>query len=206
MKRVFTALILVLGLVVTSTALAQNTSKKVATLLSGVESEPTEAQWKALGAEGAAELIKVAGDANQTVIKRGRALSALQHFRSPQTSELLRGILKDEEIPNLLKRKALHSLAKTENNKALDAIEPALADDSSRMREAAIKALADIGTEDARKLMKLRLGVEKSDYIRERLRTALAAPVKEPVQFEEQAKPTEAKEEVATSPSSAEIK
>jgi HEAT repeat protein len=164
------------GLGASSQALAQDGAaprSQVEALLGGIEYVPSAQQWQALGSEGEAALRQIAADTTAPRTRRGRALSALAHFPSPETRALVQSVLADPGAPILVKRKALRTATVAFGDQGLALVQPFLAHENKRLRESAILAVGKLKTPQARELLEARLTAEPAPYLKEVLRQAL---------------------------------
>jgi HEAT repeat protein len=177
MQRLLLASLLAAALATSAPAAAQEdaTRSQVEALLGGIEYVPSAQQWQALGPQGEATLRQIAADPATPRSRRGRALSALAHFPSPETRLLFERLLADEQQPVLLRRKALVAAANAFGPQALPTLQPYLQHPDQRLRESAALAISAIHTPEARALLQERLLVEDAPWLREALHNALEA-------------------------------
>lgn len=175
-RRLMVACLCLACLGVAAPALAQDSAQargQVEALLGGIEYVPSAEQWQALGPQGEAALREIAADAKQPRTRRGRAMSALAHFPSPQTQALVQQILADPGAPVLLKRKALRTATVAFGEQGLALAQPFLHHEDKRLRESAILAIGQLKTPQARQLLQARLDVEPAPYLKEVLHQTL---------------------------------
>ncbi len=126
-------------------ATAQSVAERIAEMLSGVESFPAPAAWRALGALGEAALLAIARDPDALGIRRVRALRALGAFPSPAVRSLLRAVLGDHARPDMMRMAAVASLAAAFGRDAACEIEAFRDDADPAVRAEVARALASIG-------------------------------------------------------------
>jgi HEAT repeat protein len=150
--------------------------KKVATLLDGIESSPTAEQWRALGDEAVAVLVEVTADNTLPVVRRGRAVTALAHFDTPDSRQAVTRLVTEADTPRHVRRKAVRTLARIAGDEALPALEPHLGSKSTRLREATIDAVGEIRTSAAKELLRGRIATEPQRYLKKKIAEYLAMP------------------------------
>ncbi len=186
MKRLFSTMGLALLLLVgglSGSASAQDVDAKVVAqvndLLSGFEYTPKKADWDQIGPQAAQVLKKIAADATARETLRGRAISSLSYFPEADTQSFLTGLAVEDTQPVLLRRKALRSLAFGFGPGAVETIKPFLGHADQRLRESAVVSLGLVKTDEARELLKGRLSVEPTAYLKETIQKTLAEMGKE---------------------------
>lgn len=150
------------------------TRNQVLNMLSGIEHFPGPDKWKALNADGIKVLRWVAMDPTHWPIRRARAVIALGHIGGEESRELLVQVLAlNDRIAPMLKRHAMSALAHGWGERAIDWIQPHLADSDFFVREAAVRSLAAIGTARAFELIRERKAVEPEAALRKTITQAL---------------------------------
>jgi HEAT repeat protein len=167
--------LLALALVATaSTARAQQpTAAAVVAMLSGIEDAPTPAEWQAMGPRVVGILAQLARDPQQPGFVRVRAIQAAGQFATPAARTVLRRALRDPEP--MLVREAVLSMQRAFGAGALRDVAPLLDHEDTAVREAAIRALAAIGGDRARELLRARLAREDDQVLVTQLTTALGS-------------------------------
>ena len=173
MKRFFAFLFLFAGIAAANTALSAERSvpsatvvRQVNTLLNAPEYEPTAQDWKRVGPDAAVVLRQIARDRKVLVVKRSRAAVSLLHFRSADSSALMRELVTAAKTPRFLRGKAAIALAIHDGTAALTVIEPLLSHSHERLRESAIRALTRIDHNNARVALAAHLKVESNVTLR----------------------------------------
>ncbi len=140
-------------------------------VLNAYEDVPTQADLAALGDGIDQELMEIADDHAVPSTRRGRAISALQHYRTDAVRAFLDAHV-DAADKGILRRKSVYSLAAW-GDAAVDKIATALADDDVQLRIAAASALGSIGTDEAKAALTARQAVESETAVSDALRKAL---------------------------------
>jgi len=151
-------------------AWAGDTRDALLALLNAYEEPVREADLKALGEGVDAELVAIASDATIPLTRRGRAISALQFYRT----EVVRAFLETQLAPasdGLLRRKALYSLAAF-GPAGLRAIVPLLSDPDVQVRIAAANALGSVSDPAAQQALADRSAVEREPAVLDAIRRA----------------------------------
>jgi HEAT repeat protein len=148
---------------------------RVLDLLSGIEEPATAADWSALGAAAAPELLAITKDPAALPTQRGNALVALGHFPSAETKSMLSGVVRDTGADTLLRRKACTGLALAFGDEALADLGVALADADVQLRSSAARAIGSVGTPAAKAALEARLGTESNASVRTAISQSLAA-------------------------------
>lgn len=150
----------------TANAASPKLTQEVKELLSGIEFVPSHSDWKRLGPAAAEVLRDIAKSPRTLATTRGRAISALVHFSGAESYDTLTAVLKSSKAPKVLKRKAIHVLALGYGNRPVKLLKPFLSHKSRLLRGAAIKAFGTINSKKTIGLLRGRLKVEKSKYLR----------------------------------------
>lgn len=150
-------------------------AERVEVMLGGIEFEPTATQWIALGADAPRALLLVVNDQELQVVQRSRAIVALVHFDHQPSAPALEALLADEKTPDILTRKAMWTLARIARAEAVETITPHLESPKLAVREEAVDSLAFIASKSAVDVLRARLQTEKSDYLKKKIRTAIAS-------------------------------
>ena len=176
MKRMLWGVTLALALSVPTTALAEpseQTVRQVHALLQAPEYEPTAADWQRIGPDAAEVLRDVALDKKTLVSKRGRAAVSLMHFKGDASKQTLITLVSDQKAYWLVRGKAARSLATTYQQEALQHIAPLMDHKSLRMREAGIKAVGRVVSNESVSMLKARLGKERSAHLKSVIQAAI---------------------------------
>jgi hypothetical protein len=175
-KRIFLGLTLVLALAAPAAQAAPSAklTRQVHTLLNAPEHVPSAAEWQKLGPDAAEVLRSVALDEKTLLLRRGRAATALAYFPSTDSKAALVALVGADRVPWLLRGKAAGALAAAWRAEALAPLAPLLAHDHKRLREAAVKAVGLVETDEARALLEARLAKEKNDSLKKLIQATLA--------------------------------
>ncbi len=156
---------------------AQSVDPKVVSqvkeLLAGYEYTPTAADWARIGDDAAVVLRQIAADESARATQRARAVSSLAHFPGDETRVFLKDLLAQDGSPALLRRKAIRAMAVGFGASSLEVIKPFLTNDDKRLRESAVLALGTIKGIEAQTLLKERLEVEPSAFLKETIKKTL---------------------------------
>jgi len=184
-------LTLLLGMSLSGTALAQETSPDAETseapspntelrsqildLLSAYETPASASDFQALGSGVEAELIAIAKDEDLALSKRSGAVLALGYVPSDAGRAYVDGVLADPQLKSLMRRQATFALATgwPEDNHAQ--LATALEDEDTQLRIAAAKALALSQDPQARPTLEARLAVEQNEAVKKHINASLAA-------------------------------
>ncbi|MEQ1505286.1 MAG: HEAT repeat domain-containing protein [Myxococcota bacterium] len=164
----------VLALLVPALAWAGPKRDAVMDLLNAIEEPVREADLTALGDGVDAELMSIADDAAIPVSRRGRAVSALQYFKTEPVRVFLEGHLAAGDA--LVRRKAAYSLA-VFGPSAVAPLSKALGDADVQLRIAAAQALGQLGDAAAHQALTARLGSEREPAVRDAITKALNSPL-----------------------------
>jgi HEAT repeat protein len=154
------------------------TRKKVGTLLDGIESAPSAAQWKALDDDAVLALVEIVNDKSLPVVRRGRAVTALVHFDGDEARNAVTTLVESDRTPKHLLRKAVRTLGTLGGEAALPALEPHLSSSSARIREATIDAVGEVRTASAKSLLRARFSVEPQNYLKKKIGKYLSMPTR----------------------------
>ena len=139
-------------------------------LLNAYEHVATEAELRAIGEGVDAELMAIAEDAAVPLTRRGRAVSALQYFRTDAVRSFLETKVSAGDA--LVRRKAAYSLAAF-GAPAVGPLTAALGDADVQLRIAAAAALGTVGGEAALQVLRDRLAAESEPAVRDALTKAI---------------------------------
>lgn len=161
--------ILALGL--SAPALAGEKHDAVMDLLNGFEDPVREADLAALGDGVEVELMQIAEDKAVPATRRGRAVSALQYYRTDAVRAFLEKHLADPH-DGLIRRKAAWSLAAW-GEPAVPLLTGALGDADVQLRIAAAQALGTIPHESAKAALRARLSAETESAVKDAIGKSL---------------------------------
>ena len=164
------SLFAIVALMLPLTALAGEKRDAVLELLNAFEDSPSAAELQALGDGVDAELMEIAADDSVPRTRRGRAVTALQHFPSDPVQVFLEERLAGDDA--LLRRKAVWSLA-VWGPAAVPKIAAALEDKDVQLRIAAAGALGSIEDTEAKRALEQRLEKEKEKAVLDVIRKSL---------------------------------
>jgi HEAT repeats len=175
MKRSLMGITLAVALLAPAAAHAASAkvTQRVMTLLTAPDTTATATDWKAIGPEAEEALRDIALDGKKLALHRGRALTALVHFKSVASRQALEAVAADAKTPWVARGKAANTLAKSYGADALSSIAPLLSHSHKRMREAAIKAVGLVRAPASKTLLNSRLAQEKNDYLKGLIKTTL---------------------------------
>lgn len=170
-----TPLALLLVLLSAGAAFAQPSAERVAEMLSSYEAGPSQIAWRALGPETVGVLAQLYNDADQPTYVRLRAVSTAAHFPIPATRTFLRAVAASPGQTDLFVRHAVLGLARAFGAEALEDVRPYLTHRFPVVREAAIRACGEIGTDPAMALLRGRMSVERDPVVLDTLSRSLGA-------------------------------
>jgi hypothetical protein len=148
--------------------------KKVEDLLSGYERIPKQEDWHRLGPDALAALEAIYRDPDALVSRRTRAVASMGQVENPKAEETLRSIIQDPKADVQYRSTAVLALSyRLGPSAAVPQVEPLLESKEPAMRDAATKALGQLGTAEARKSLEDRLGKEEDPAIREAIQQTL---------------------------------
>ena len=139
---------------------------QVNVMLSAPEYAPSEREWLALGPDAAQVLRDVALNRKVLAVKRGRAATALSYFKEESTRLVLTQLVSADKEAWLVRGKAARALTKGFGEQSLQAVQVLLKDPQKRLREAAVKAIADVASEASRRILQAHLTKEPARYLR----------------------------------------
>ncbi len=142
-------------------------------MLSSYEAGPSQIVWRALGPDTVGVLAELYNDADQPTYVRLRAVSAAAHFPIPATRTFLRAVAASPGQSDLFVRHAVLGLARAFGADALDDVGPYLTHRFPVVREAAIRACGEIGTDPAMGLLRQRMSRERDPVVLETLRSTV---------------------------------
>lgn len=160
----------VLGLSVSSAA-AQSRDE-VRTMLSGIESAPSEAEWRALGEGTVPVLVALFDDTSELQPVRLRSVWAARFYPTAASRSFLERVAADGAQPGLVVRAAVQSLAFAFGRSAVAPVAARIGHSDSAVREAVIVSLGRMGGPQARAALEARRGRETE--LAELLTTTLA--------------------------------
>ncbi len=135
---------------------------------------PTDVQWKALPPTSDAELVRIAGDNNESANDRVRAMSGIAVRHTDGGDAPMRAALSDPKADGTLRRGAARALAAAYLEAGFETLKAALADQDHLLREAVVKALAaHAENPEIRGALEALLASEKHALVREALDAAL---------------------------------
>lgn len=141
-------------------------------VLNGIEQPATKADLDAIEGDVVTELKEIALDGEVATSRRGRAISALQHFPTDDVRSFLETRLSDGE-KSLYQRKAISALGAGWGEGSIPTIKKYLTDRDDQLRMAAARTLGNIGGDEARGLLETRRKKEKVDAVKEVVERAL---------------------------------
>lgn len=136
--------------------------KKLIVLLSGIEHMPSKEEFARLGTEPQliAALQSVVADPAAAMYQRTQAAAGLGFYPQPEARQTLEDLLNSASTDPLLRRPALKAYAHAFGPEAVPLVSKMLEHPDRNTREAAVRALAAVGTPAARKAIEARVNVE----------------------------------------------
>lgn len=157
------------------TASANPPSKdQVAQMLSGYESTPAPAQWRALGPEVLVVLAELYNDTDQPGYVRIRSIEAAANFPVPAARTFLLAVARARGQNDLYVRAAVKALARGFGVNAIDDLDGFLDSRHVIVREVVARELGRLQDERVRPLLVRRRAVEDNEAVRGALDVALA--------------------------------
>ncbi|MGF1469214.1 MAG: HEAT repeat domain-containing protein [Sandaracinaceae bacterium] len=139
---------------------------EVRALLSGFEEAPDADAWARLGPSVIPALEAICRDPASLPFVRLRALAALGAFRTERSRRLLLDVARNADSDELAVREALRALGRAFGPAAVPDVVPFLRHRSPVVREGAARALAAVGTVEARRALDARRAVETDPGVR----------------------------------------
>ena len=168
MKHTLSVLVIALVVGFALTAAAQDapdaTRTQVDELLAGFEDVPSDAEWLALGEEGAVVLRSIATDTSTLATRRARAIVGLAHFPTPESVATFRLLLADEKAPAVVRRKAIAMLGQTDPD-ALAVLAPLVSHENVQIRVSVVVTIGRLQTPEARAILSTRLPSEPTEHV-----------------------------------------
>lgn len=154
----------------------------VSAALSRIDRAPTKKELLAASPEAPEVLRALAVDPDVPPWTRGRAIAALGHFPSPDTRNTLRSVLRDHERPDLMRSRALLSMARGFGDPSVPEVAAYLSDRSSVLQDSAADALGRLGTAKAKAALRRALDRTRDPALQGRIREAILgrAPARGP--------------------------
>ena len=149
-------------------ALSAEATERLTGLLRAYEQQPTAEDFLALGEKDLVRdaLIGMVADDSQVALLRGRAIVALGFFADDASRRAIEGVLDRPGLSDIILRRALETMARAFRDAGISRITPYLDDARTDVREAAARALGEIGTPEALRALRRRLDRETSDVVR----------------------------------------
>lgn len=123
-------------------------------------------EWKQLGPGALPILEQIYRDPTSPESRRFGAVESLAQVDNPEASTALKGILSDARMPPPYRARAARALGLRDGRSAVQSLRPVLGDSDPLVREAAIKSVADVGGDEARKFLEERLPREEDPNLR----------------------------------------
>ncbi len=149
------------------------TANQVRQMLSGYETVPGRAAWRALGPETLPVLVSLYQDTSQPAFVRMRAVGATGYFPSTATRTFLLAVTHARGQSDLFVREAVIALGRAFGAQAVTDLVPFLSSRAVVVRDAAARALGGIGTATARQALQRRLVVEPDPTVRATLQRSM---------------------------------
>ena len=141
-----------------SPAEAGELREPVMALLNAHDHTPEAAEYEKPGSGVVAELLSIAQDAEVPSSRRGRAITTLGFFPNDEVKSWLVAQLDGSD--HLVQRKAAYAIATGWPAEAHTHLAKALGADDVQLRNAAVRALGTVKSDDARKALAARKAVE----------------------------------------------
>ena len=142
-------------------------------LLSGIESVPTDADWRRLGDGALPVLIDLFNRPTEAPYVRLRALGATGAFPRPAVRTFLLAAARADNQSDLLIREAVVTLARAFGAASVSDIAPFLSHREVVVRDATARALGRIGGARALRVLRSRLALERDAGVRSSIEGAL---------------------------------
>ncbi len=138
-------------------------------------SEPSAsaADWKRLGSGALAVLEQTVKNSRAPAALRGRALEALAIIDGEEAAARLNAIAQDGKVSAQYRSNAVVAVAEREGPAAAQQLKPVLSDPNRKLREQAVRSLANVGGADARAALEERLPREEDPALRELIQRSL---------------------------------
>lgn len=148
--------------------------ERVMGLLMAYEHVPDAAEFTSLGPAAHEALLAAAPDGTLPPFVRGRAVWALAFFPDRATRQTIETLLDDPDLDEMIVRRALGALAAAFGDESLGRVRGYLDDPRPDVREAAARALGEIGGAAALRALQRRLGRERAAQVRETIAEEIA--------------------------------
>lgn len=142
-------------------------------LLDRPEPLVADEDWKRLPPEALDLLVQIQRDTSASLEKRLRAIGAMAPVDNPAANEELKKLWQGPRLDISFRSAALLAYAQRMGNSAVGELKPVLADSDWQLRQAAARALAKIGSKEARAALEDRLGREDAASVRDVIQQAL---------------------------------
>jgi hypothetical protein len=142
-------------------------------LLDRPESAGSDEDWRRLPPEALDLLAQTEKDTSASAEKRLRAIGAMAHVNNPGASEQLKRIWEQSRLDISFRSAALIAFAERMGGGAVGELAPVLAAADWQLRQAGARAMAKIGTKEARAALEERLGREDAASVRDAIQQAL---------------------------------
>jgi len=172
-RSIAVSVLLLCALPSLASAQAAPSRERVRQMLSGVEDTPSDEGWRRLGDGVIPVLIDLYDDPDEAPYVRLRAIGATAAFPRPAVRTFLLAVARLEGQGDLFVREALLALARGFGAAASGDLRPFLAHDEPVVREAAARALGQVGDAGATRALRARLAVERDATVREAIEAAL---------------------------------
>jgi hypothetical protein len=147
--------------------------EQVEGLLNGYERMPTDEEWKRIGPDALGVLEQIYLDATALPSRRTRAVASMAQVDNPAAADKLKEILQDGRVDVQYRSTAALALGSRMGSSAVPALEPALKDRDGRVREASARAMARLGSPEARRSLEEQLAKEEDPAVREVIQQSL---------------------------------
>ena len=133
---------------------------------------PTRADWVRVAgdAAGLRELIRVAKDNKELLIRRQRALTGLSYFPTPDAIAATESLVTNTTLSHRVRGSAARAFATQKGKAAVSTLAGLLNDPNHRLRESLIKALGSIQDTTAMSALRAHLASESKTYLKAEIR------------------------------------
>ena len=149
--------------------------ERINDLLNMFAGAPTADDWTKLGPQAVPVLGGIARDKTTLVTRRKRAIAGLSFFPNVECRTLLKALVTNEQESYRIRGQAALSYALVAGKDAVNDLTPLLNASKFRLREATIKAFAQIKDTSVIEPLRERLGVEPKAFLKDQIEKVLNA-------------------------------
>lgn len=142
--------------------------QKLVDLMSGYEHSPTAAEFAKLGParEVEAALVELSRDGSIRANQRVFALTSLRFYPGPAARARMEEVLQDPAAPAAMRRPAVGAYAEGWRADAVPLLAKLAEHEDPHTRKAAVRALGEVGTPEARKVVEARAAAEPEPMVK----------------------------------------